>query len=520
MRVFLTLIFIILVVVNWNLEAFAQTEAPLEVTIHMPVSGNWVNISNKNIFKIDTFSGSIDTVYIDTINMADPVWSQSGTRLAFGLAGQDVAILNLPDNSLTEFEHFPSQPLEAYTRPLAWFNDNTAILYTAVQGGIPSSTITLLKFDLNTMTETVLKSYGTNMITQDLTGFGVSDLNTPVDLQFVQLNPVHNNWAILTFENVQSGLSYVFLWNLTTEQLQYVPTISGVRISGVSWHPDGKRLLINGSTNSFIDVFISVIGFDPVLGAFTVLQQVSFGYDDEFRNHRPIEWVGAGDIFITLDANIDSLDANFHLSQLIDGQFYTTPFFTYNDRTSSGDDWYFTGADQERWELSCLFDQTLPTQLQINMTARVAFTDGTPSRLRSEPSVTGDVLAQLAEGTTFEIIREPECRDGYRWWQVRLADGTVGFTAEADAETYFIEPIPVPPTPTHTPTFTYTPTPTHTPTFTHTPTDTPTDTPTATDTPIPTNTATFTPTHTPTNTHTPTHTPRLLIRRLPRARRQ
>jgi len=53
-----------------------------------------------------------------------------------------------------------------------------------------------------------------------------------------------------------------------------------------------------------------------------------------------------------------------------------------------------------------------------------------------------------------------------------------------------------------------------------TPTDTPTDTPTATDTPIPTNTATFTPTHTPTNTHTPTHTPRLLIRRLPRARRQ
>jgi len=452
MRAFLTLIFIVFFVLSWNLEAFAQTEVPLAVTIHTPVSGNWVYASNKNILKIDTFSGSTNTIYSDAVNyMADPVLSQNGAKLAFSLGLQHVTILDITDNSLITLEKFQSQPQSGYAVPLAWFNDGTSVLYQAVKNQIiqyaPVSTMTLLRFDTTINSETVLKTYTTNTIEPELINFGIPELNEPLSLQFVQLNPVHNNWAILTFENVQSGLSYVFLWNLTTEQLQYVPTISGVRISGVSWHPDGKRLLINGSTNSFIDVFISVIGFDPVLGAFTVLQQVSFGYDDEFRNHRPIEWVGAGDIFITLDANIDSLDANFHLSQLIDGQFYTTPFFTYNDRTSSGDDWYFTGADQERWELSCLFDQTLPTQLQINMTARVAFTDGTPSRLRSEPSVTGDVLAQLAEGTTFEIIREPECRDGYRWWQVRLADGTVGFTAEADAETYFIEPIPVPPTP-------------------------------------------------------------------------
>ena len=142
----------------------------------------------------------------------------------------------------------------------------------------------------------------------------------------------------------------------------------------------------------------------------------------------------------------------------------------------------------EKYGLSCLFDQAQPTQLNIGARARVNFTNGTPLRLRVEPNLAATEIQQMPEGTQFDIVGGPACENAdscYRFWQLRLDDETVGWAAEADNTTYFIEPVPP---------ATATPSATPTPTLTSTPT--PTDTPTPTPTSIPT--ATFTPSATPT----------------------
>jgi hypothetical protein len=83
----------------------------------------------------------------------------------------------------------------------------------------------------------------------------------------------------------------------------------------------------------------------------------------------------------------------------------------------------------------------LPARLQVGERGRVAFTGGTPSRLRAEPGTDGAVLLQMPEGTAFAVLATPECRDGYRWWQLGLEDGIVGYAAEATTEEYFLEPV-------------------------------------------------------------------------------
>jgi hypothetical protein len=46
----------------------------------------------------------------------------------------------------------------------------------------------------------------------------------------------------------------------------------------------------------------------------------------------------------------------------------------------------------------------------------------------------------MAERTPFEVIGGAYCKDGFRWLEVRLDDGTIGWSAEADGERYFLEP--------------------------------------------------------------------------------
>ncbi len=77
------------------------------------------------------------------------------------------------------------------------------------------------------------------------------------------------------------------------------------------------------------------------------------------------------------------------------------------------------------------------SRLAVNMTARVSYT-GTPLRLRDAPG--GAWLQDLANGTVVTVIGGPQCVDTYAWWQLRLADGTMGWSAEGDPDEYFLEP--------------------------------------------------------------------------------
>lgn len=51
-------------------------------------------------------------------------------------------------------------------------------------------------------------------------------------------------------------------------------------------------------------------------------------------------------------------------------------------------------------------------------------------RVREEPGSDGSILEELAAKETVTIIGGPEMIDGAAWWQVRTADGTVGWVVE------------------------------------------------------------------------------------------
>jgi len=87
---------------------------------------------------------------------------------------------------------------------------------------------------------------------------------------------------------------------------------------------------------------------------------------------------------------------------------------------------------------------TTPLQLVIGQQARVLSGKGT-NRVRDMPSTSGAVLYQIEGSTIFDVIGPPECRDGYRWWQISF-QGQAGWTAEGDDTEYFLEPVsPFPP---------------------------------------------------------------------------
>ncbi|HEX2619726.1 MAG TPA: SH3 domain-containing protein, partial [Phototrophicaceae bacterium] len=58
-----------------------------------------------------------------------------------------------------------------------------------------------------------------------------------------------------------------------------------------------------------------------------------------------------------------------------------------------------------------------------------------------EPGVYNDVITQMPEHTSFDVIGASWCVDGYRWWQIQLDDGTTGYAAEASADEYWLEPV-------------------------------------------------------------------------------
>ena len=68
--------------------------------------------------------------------------------------------------------------------------------------------------------------------------------------------------------------------------------------------------------------------------------------------------------------------------------------------------------------------------------------------MRQEAAINAPILQTNATNTQVEIIGGPVCTPvgdlAYQWWQIRLADGAEGWSAEAplNESTYFLEPVP------------------------------------------------------------------------------
>lgn len=80
--------------------------------------------------------------------------------------------------------------------------------------------------------------------------------------------------------------------------------------------------------------------------------------------------------------------------------------------------------------------------MSIGIRGRVTFTDGTPTSLRAQATTSSDRLMRMPEGYEFNIIGGPVCADGYNFWQLETDDGVVGWAAEGNSQSYWIEPAP------------------------------------------------------------------------------
>src|SRR5260221_2778567 len=65
--------------------------------------------------------------------------------------------------------------------------------------------------------------------------------------------------------------------------------------------------------------------------------------------------------------------------------------------------------------------------------------------LREAAGRTGRVVGQVEAGSTFKVVSGPKCTENYAWWKV-VSQGSLGWLAEGDKKSYFVEPINVVPT--------------------------------------------------------------------------
>ncbi|MBK9945330.1 MAG: SH3 domain-containing protein [Kouleothrix sp.] len=60
---------------------------------------------------------------------------------------------------------------------------------------------------------------------------------------------------------------------------------------------------------------------------------------------------------------------------------------------------------------------------------------GLPLRLRSAPSLSGDILDRLEPGTQMTLLDGPQQADGHAWWHIRTSGGGEGWVAGEDLRT-------------------------------------------------------------------------------------
>lgn len=82
----------------------------------------------------------------------------------------------------------------------------------------------------------------------------------------------------------------------------------------------------------------------------------------------------------------------------------------------------------------------LPTRLQAGEGGRV--TPGAANRMRQSPYIDAEVVGSIPGGAQFTVMSGPACdfENGIAWWEVNF-NGTIGWTAEGQGDTYWTEPI-------------------------------------------------------------------------------
>jgi eukaryotic-like serine/threonine-protein kinase len=83
---------------------------------------------------------------------------------------------------------------------------------------------------------------------------------------------------------------------------------------------------------------------------------------------------------------------------------------------------------------------TQVSRLLVGELARVTLSGGA-NRLRTGTSTESDLLDSIPEGASFTVLEGPDCADGFAWYRVDF-NGTIGWTAEGDESSYWLELVP------------------------------------------------------------------------------
>jgi hypothetical protein len=418
------------------------------VTVTIPVRGSLaVAIGegrDKDIAVIDTYTGTVEVLAADHGTLETLRWSPTGERIAYYIYGMGNVILNVNDRSMQMLGSFGGDASEDFYFPGGWSADETTILYKG--SSVSTNQITLYLYHLDTQTLTELRSFTEEAPVEGMPLPSDDELYILQDIRYYQPNPVYDKWILLQFDTLAPSdinndesihsIALNILWNYDIGAMISLDALFDDPISSLpmEWSRDGQYLLLSTFRQ---DAKTHIVRFEPN-GAVEVIASANISI---YRV--PMFFVGAGNLILTLGQDDATQEYIFYLSEIIDGEWHETEFIrldTVNFGTYNFDDWYLRASEEEKKTLSCLFDQTLPPRLELNQRGRVTLTDGTPTRLRAAPGTASQVVTPLAEGTSFDVTASPACADGYRWWQLQLDDGTIGYAAEADTSNYFLEP--------------------------------------------------------------------------------
>jgi hypothetical protein len=435
---------------GWLLGATAisaQEPPPSSLDVATPVHGYFVFAVDNRLYLLDTFTGELRVLdeASDGGSIGDPQWNLQGDTIAY--------YNRLLTKTLKPFSPgtTPSVVVEydsdkGLFLPEDWSPDGSEILGLVSGSYINYSEVQAI--NANGGSATILR--------HDVNGESLAEDSQLelFELRNASWNPVFDEWIVVeiytfiegTEDNPERPGVYIgMVFNIVTGEKHMLDEAMFYPIeripSGSAWSPDGRRLVIETDTFARTEI-VTVLDEN---GAWAFHPEISARTYDLFSVDG---WLGVEDLLLILKFDDATSTIIFSIGQIIDGEWFMTEFFSIpiyevSDARfpSIGAGSFHLAADEEeRARLSCLFDQTLPARLGVGMRGQTTYPYFGASYLRAYPGMESETVSWMAERTPFEVIGGAYCKDGFRWLELRLDDGTTGWSAEADRERYFLEP--------------------------------------------------------------------------------
>lgn len=425
----------------------SHAQIPTTIPITKPVHGYLTFDAESRLMLLDTFTGDLSTLVelVYPRPISNPHWNLRGDRIVYG-DRLDTKII-APFDSLIASPLILHQGKMGVFDPQDWSPDGQRVLgiylgydwdYYEIQiVNVTNPVPIVVRHD---QVETVLSE------------------NSELEFSFTrqaEWNPIYSEWIVAQLETLvagtesyieRPGVTVVLVMNLVTGETHFLNDVMLDAIDGlpsIAWSPDGRKLMVRTGEFGESTQIVSVLDFGGHW-------RFSAGKNVPLPQQLPsiLGWLGVSDLFMLSQFDLDTHIHTRLIGEIIQGKWYTTEFFTLDGdtliigpaRVIRSGSWHLKADDDERRKLSCLFDQARPARLAIGNKARVI----SPTLdVWKEPTFEGTPITRLPTDTEITVIGRSACFNAenyYRMWQVRLADGMIGWVAEAHTTAYFLEP--------------------------------------------------------------------------------